>query len=181
MQEYRVSHNDLPPEGKVFFVVEPAVWTTPLREFHIDCRIDVPLKARIHVFPADNGWLVRGTLQGRIIVPCSRCAEDAVVPIDAHFENFEAISDQDENAFPPVDNETDACVVWEGNVPMLDLAAVCWEEFVLALPVTPLCREDCKGLCATCGANLNEESCTCKNEVDDPRMAKLRGLIVHNG
>ena len=60
---------------------------------------------------------------------------------------------------------------------LLDLAAVCWEEFVLALPPTPLCQEGCKGLCARCGANLNAGPCGCPPEEGDPRLAVLRGLV----
>ncbi len=187
MQKYRVSLNDLPPEGQEFIVDEPAVWQAPLREFHMDCRVVEPLRARIAVLPVDNGWLVRGTLTGAVIVPCCRCAEDALVPVSTRFEDFEAPFGQDEgdaeaarhdDVVPPDETDNER-IVYDGNAPLLDLAAVCWEEFVLALPSTPLCREDCKGLCAGCGANLNEGLCACPADEGDPRMAALRGLILH--
>ncbi len=47
------------------------------------------------------------------------------------------------------------------------------EQFYLALPMKPLCREDCQGLCVVCGANLNRATCDCKLEWDDPRLAAL--------
>ena len=59
-----------------------------------------------------------------------------------------------------------------------DLAGLLWEEFVLALPVRPLCKPDCKGLCPDCGKNLNEGSCSCVRDEGDPRLAALRGLKV---
>jgi uncharacterized protein len=57
----------------------------------------------------------------------------------------------------------------------LDLRAVLAEELLLALPAKPLCREDCKGLCARCGADLNVEACRCEPEADS-RFAILRSF-----
>lgn len=174
MQNHRIPLNALPAEGKEFLVDDPAVWQAPLAEFHMDCRVTVPLRARVHVLPVDNGWLVRGRLSGEVALPCARCAEDAVTRLDAGFEEFAAL--------PGGDRED----MGEGNIildaagPLLDLAALCWEEFVLALPVTPLCRADCKGLCPRCGANRNLGGCACADEEGDPRLAALRGLVVRN-
>ena len=57
-----------------------------------------------------------------------------------------------------------------------------WEEFSLALPVKPLCRPDCRGLCPECGKNLNEGACGCSRDSGDPRLAALRQLKVkHQG
>jgi uncharacterized protein len=50
------------------------------------------------------------------------------------------------------------------------------EQFYLALPMKPLCREDCKGLCPICGVNRNRETCSCRSEWVDPRMEALRKL-----
>ena len=91
MQNYRISLNDLPPEGKEFTMDDPAIWQEPMEEFQLDCRISKPLCARILVLPMDGGWLVRGTLEGEAVQPCSRCAEDAVAAISARFEEFESI------------------------------------------------------------------------------------------
>lgn len=189
MQNYCISLNDLPPDGKEFYLDDPAIWQEPLREFGLDCRVDKALAARIRVLPADGGWLVRGRLTGRVILPCSRCAEDAVADIDATFEDFEELPEQAEypdspgragladSQEPPL--EAESHIVFERSAPMLDLAAICWEELMLTLPVTPLCKADCKGLCARCGANLNSGLCACPEEEGDPRMAALRGLKLH--
>ena len=45
------------------------------------------------------------------------------------------------------------------------------------LPFAPLCGKDCKGLCQTCGENLNERTCECKNERIDPRFESLKDLF----
>jgi uncharacterized protein len=56
----------------------------------------------------------------------------------------------------------------------IDLGEVVREQLYLALPMKPLCREDCKGLCPVCGVNRNRETCTCQQEWVDPRMAALK-------
>ena len=62
----------------------------------------------------------------------------------------------------------------------IDLGQLMEEQFYLALPMKPLCREDCRGLCASCGANLNEETCDCQVRWDDPRLAGLKAMVTRN-
>ena len=59
---------------------------------------------------------------------------------------------------------------------VIDLGDVIREQFYLALPMKPLCREDCKGLCPVCGVNRNREACSCDTTWVDPRMEPLRRL-----
>src|SRR6266850_1290713 len=60
----------------------------------------------------------------------------------------------------------------------LDMARVVVNETTLALPMKPLCREDCRGLCPVCGANRNVAPCTCDTRPPDPRLAALRDLAT---
>ncbi len=178
MRKYLVSINDLPPGGKDFTLDDQDIWLAPLREFHMECRIQRRLEAHMSVVPAEDGCLVRGRLTGSVIMPCNRCAEDAAVEIDAGFEEFEEIPPEESAALADADPDGTGHVVYDRHAPMLDLAAVCWEEFLLALPVAPLCREECRGLCPICGTNLNEGRCACTPEDEDPRMAPLRELAA---
>jgi uncharacterized protein len=50
------------------------------------------------------------------------------------------------------------------------------EQFYLALPMKPLCRDACAGLCSQCGTNLNTGTCQCTPQWEDPRLAPLKGL-----
>jgi len=61
----------------------------------------------------------------------------------------------------------------------IDLAQLMREQFYLSLPMKPLCRADCQGLCVVCGTNLNRAMCDCKREWDDPRLAPLKALQEH--
>lgn len=67
---------------------------------------------------------------------------------------------------------------YRGDV--IDLGQLIEEQFYLALPMKPLCRPDCKGLCSHCGTNLNVASCDCQVRWEDPRLAGLKALIDRN-
>ena len=72
------------------------------------------------------------------------------------------------------DEENDEILLLDGTE--LDLDQVVTEAFVLAMDTKNLCSDDCKGLCAKCGANLNDGPCGCRPEVD-PRLAVLAQLL----
>lgn len=175
MQKHLVSINDLPPDGKEFSLDDQNIWNGPLEEFKMDCRINTPLHAVMFVQRADEGLVIRGDIKGAIVVPCNRCAEDATVLIDSEFNEYEEIPEEDANAKV---GDHDGYIVYDRHAPMLDLAAVAWEQFMLAQPSMPLCRDDCKGLCPKCGCNLNHGECGCKKDTVDPRMAPLAGLKI---
>jgi uncharacterized protein len=61
---------------------------------------------------------------------------------------------------------------------VLDLAEMLREQFYLALPMQPLCRPDCQGLCPSCGIDRNVETCQCKTEWIDPRLSVLQALVT---
>lgn len=172
MEKYLVSINDLPPSGKEFEIDDQDVWLEPIREFKMDCRVAEPLKMKVFVLPADEGCLDRGELTGAVILPCNRCAEDALVNIDTKFDEYEEIPHS------PKQKSEDSHIVFDRNAPMLNLNEVAWEQLMLSLPPNPVCRDDCKGLCPDCGANLNEASCQCSRDQGDPRMSVFRDLAA---
>ena len=61
---------------------------------------------------------------------------------------------------------------------VLDLAEMLREQFYLALPMQPLCRPDCQGLCPSCGIDRNVDTCQCKTEWIDPRLSVLKTLVT---
>ncbi|MDR2573627.1 MAG: DUF177 domain-containing protein [Desulfovibrio sp.] len=169
--------NELPPEGARFCLDDQSLWMLPIADFGMACTISKPLAASVTVIPSEEGCLVRGRLTGAVVVPCNRCAEDTPVSLAADFEEFESL--------PPAagqggggDSGEESRIVMRDDLPVLDLGAICWEEFLLALPFAPLCRVDCKGVCPTCGANLNNGGCACSPAEPDPRLAALRNLKI---
>jgi uncharacterized protein len=63
---------------------------------------------------------------------------------------------------------------------LLDVTDLLREQFQLALPMKPLCNEDCRGLCPGCGTNLNKATCDCSPKWEDPRLAPLKSLLNRN-
>ena len=93
---------------------------------------------------------------------CDRCAAPVKLPFEVEMEHGLVSSLNDE--------ENDDYILVEDM--KLDIAELTSEDIYLALPGKILCREDCKGICTKCGADLNEGSCGCKKEID-PRWAGL--------
>lgn len=92
---------------------------------------------------------------------CRRCARavGGNETVEVRERYLESAEEGDEEAYPLVGD-------------LLDLGPAIRDAVILSLPLAPLCDEDCKGLCAQCGADLNEASCTCKAPID-PRWATL--------
>lgn len=116
---------------------------------------------------------VRGELSARVPLTCGRCLEPYTVTVhpqvDARFVPSPATRGE-ERELGADDLETD--VYQHGE---LDLNALLETETDLALPMKPLCREDCQGLCPVCGGNRNVTACACETRAPDPRWASLRG------
>jgi uncharacterized protein len=130
-----------------------------------------PLKYEVTASPeSDDRVGVTGSLTVPLRLFCSRCLN----PIDEVWrfpfeEKFQAVEESDENWAD--DEDADAVPVSEDRI---DLTPFLQEQVVVQLPYAPLCGDDCKGLCPECGANRNEQSCGCKTERADPRLAALQ-------
>lgn len=108
------------------------------------------------------------TVEGERSLVCDRCAKEFERTTSVPFETI--VADH-------LDNEDyyDDIIVCEGDeLELSDLAA---SVFILGFESKNLCREDCKGLCPGCGADLNEQTCSCKNEQIDPRLEILSKLL----
>jgi uncharacterized protein len=104
-------------------------------------------------------YLLRATLRGGIETSCSRCLELAHLDVDLSLTLSYVESDE---VGPSEDDEEDeeGVVHFQGGV--IDLSPQIRDELLLALPIGPICREDCAGICPTCGRNRNLTPCDCK-------------------
>ena len=66
---------DIPPQGKRYEVNETHVWEDPLQEFRMDCRLVSAPCMQLTILPTDEGWLLRGRIGAKVVVPCCRCAK----------------------------------------------------------------------------------------------------------
>jgi len=111
-----------------------------------------------------------GVLEGAAHNTCRRCLIDVTTPVTGEVQLLFAESGLDEA-------DEDDVVVIPAGARELDLRPALREEWLLAVPAFALCREDCLGLCATCGADRNTGACSCA-PVTDPRWAGLRASRV---
>jgi len=110
-----------------------------------------------------SGWALRLRFSVAVAGPCMRCLEEAEPRFEVDAREVEQPGAGDEELSSPYVDE-------EGE---LDLAAWARDALALSLPAQITCRPDCAGLCAQCGANLNDEPEHAHEAAPDPRWAKL--------
>lgn len=104
-----------------------------------------------------NEFLLKFELTGVIVYPCARCLEPTPMNSDFIFEDT---------------------IETELGTEAIDLVPYVEECLFINEPFKALCDEDCKGLCPSCGANLNQKQCSCEGAADiDPRMEALKALL----
>jgi uncharacterized protein len=122
--------------------------------------------------------LVQGDVAAEVDVECSRCLERITMPVEGTLEEqFQPTVDVETGA--PVaraDYDADDITFDIDANHMMDLSEPVRQALLVALPMKPLCRADCKGLCPQCGANWNDGSCDCTTEAVDERWSGLREL-----
>lgn len=115
------------------------------------------LRYKLFVQHIGSELLVRGALEQDFTAACSRCGADFDFTVKV--PDFLTSIEVDE------------------KVEFADLTDELRECIILALPTYPVCREDCRGICPTCGRNLNEGPCSCVREERDGRWDALDNLI----
>ncbi len=155
-------------------------------KLHLDAERDFVLGpggvVRCHVDKVDgNSVHVRGRMEAPLGLECGRCLEPYPLVLNQELDLFylphhpgDAEEEEDE---VELDDHEMVVAYYEGN--HLDLGEVVREQCVLSLPLKPLCREDCRGRCPSCGKNRNLEHCECSapEEAGDPRLAALKKLF----
>jgi uncharacterized protein len=139
--------------------------------------------ADLELYSEGTHVFATGTFKGELTVACSRCVEPVKLPIDERL----MVTFMPKNEMPADDDEAPVGEAEGPEVPaedldlfpydgdFVDLEALFREQFVLAVPYAPLCREDCKGLCPQCGIDRNSATCACEKPID-PRLAALKNL-----
>jgi uncharacterized protein len=123
-------------------------------------------QASLAITRLTSGTLFELHFAASLVGPCFRCLEDSSVPLVIRAREYQAAHGE------PTEETTTPYLVDD----RLDLSAWARDALALELPEKVLCREECAGLCAGCGANLNGEDCTCPPPEPDARFAKLAEL-----
>jgi uncharacterized protein len=175
-----ISVSEIPPEGKPIDVpLDPgAVHLEGEDEFKLE---DGRLTGRLEKGDDDTVHF-RGRLQARLGLHCGRCLEAFVHTLDEDLDLFfmphAAESDEADEEEQDVQLSDRDMVVAYYDEGRIDLGEIVREQMHLAVPLRRLCREDCRGLCPSCGVNRNTGSCACQpTETGDERLAPLRKLF----
>ena len=157
-----------------------------VREYELSDYVDISgegtkelVEGEIKLTRTHRGILAQGTLHTTITINCSRCLH----PFDHRFtikieEEYFPLIDVVSGIPLPLPEEPGYFTIDEHHI--IDLSEAVRQNALLAIPMKPLCREDCKGLCAECGQDLNEEQCKCREGEIDPRWTKLAELASIN-
>lgn len=152
------------------------------REYEVDSRVlidDEPrhqrLVGRTTFLRTNRGVLVTAYLQGVQPERCSRCLRELDLPLRiAIEEEFVASVDAETGAGLPAPEDPEVFRIDAQHT--LDLEEAVRQYWAAALPMQPLCRPDCRGLCPSCGRDVNQGACSCPLE-EDRRWSALRQLV----
>jgi uncharacterized protein len=138
-----------------------------------------PVELEIRLESVMEGVLVTGTARAQAEGECVRCLEPLQLDVEADFQEMFSYPDADERgrvqrAAPDDDAEDDEDRLFLEDG-LFDLESVLRDAVVLALPMQPVCQEDCPGLCAECGARLADDP-DHHHDAVDIRWAALQGL-----
>ncbi len=145
--------------------------TLPGMEIFSDTVFLEDVRAEGEFLATDDGRIsVKATARADARAHCSRCLEEVVTPVEAQVDAlYSRVPDPDD---PDLYG-------FEGYA--LDLTDAVRDALVLELPMRFLCKPDCKGLCPTCGANLNRVACTCQEggNTTNPFSA-LKNIVLNH-
>ena len=137
-------------------------------------------RGTIRMTRTDRGVWVSGVLEAPAWCTCSRCLAPFSIslrlPID---EEYMPTTDVVNGAPIPL-SEEDAGALTIDNHHILDLTETVRQHAIINLPMKPLCREECRGICSACGVNLNDGQCRCPELARDPRWSPLVHLLSSN-
>jgi len=153
-----------------------------VRDYEIKQVIDITgdginslVQGKVRLMRTDRSILVKGALDTEVELTCSRCLSPFKCSLTMNIEEeYYPTTDVVTGAAIPVPDELGCFTIDQQHV--LDLTEAIRQYALLAIPMKPLCVEDCAGLCSRCGHNLNLGPCGCPPQGADPRWSELSKL-----
>lgn len=153
------------------------------RDYDISGRVDIAgngkqraVRGEAKLLRTHRGILVKAELKTEVELTCSRCLRPFLNPVNLKIEEeYIPVIDVITGASLPPPEEPGSFLIDEHHV--IDLTDAVRQYALLAVPMKPLCHQDCAGICPGCGKNLNREVCQCPEEVIDPRWSELLKLL----
>jgi uncharacterized protein len=140
-----------------------------------DLKVIGPIEGRVRLHHTNQGILADGQVELTLELTCMRCLKEFEHPMHLDFSEvfYPTVDVTSGVPVPPMEEEV-AFPIDEHH--QLDLTEAIRQNILVSLPMVPICREDCTGLCPQCGKDLNSGPCECKPEVDT-RFSVLEQLL----
>ena len=140
---------------------------------------DSLVQGEVWLTRTDRGILLKAELRTEVEVTCSRCLSPFRSPLTLNIEEeYFPVIDMVSGASLSLPEEPGYFVIDKRHI--LDLTEAVRQYALLVIPMKPLCREECAGLCPTCGHDLNQGPCDCPSQGLDPRWSELSKLLSTN-
>lgn len=137
-----------------------------------DFSFSKPMSLTLTATKSEGDIFIRGKIKTTVILSCARCLKSFEYPVDTDM-NLTFVPAQE--GPPQVENISADLEFYEGDT--IDLSKGMKDQVLLAIPLKPLCKDSCKGLCPQCGVNLNVGSCDCHKVTFDSKFEILKGLV----
>ncbi len=178
----KIKIDDIPDDGLSVNIsedgktIEKAAGYPPEARVEADFSIKSPVKARLSFYRSGELIDIEGDMDATVVMTCSMCVKDFEQRVAEHFTNrvIRGSETSKEKELFESDMEVE---YFPGDE--LDTSEILLERIALDIPIKPVCSEDCKGFCLSCGKDLNQGPCGCeKKERIDSRFAKLKEFKV---
>ncbi len=171
----KIAVNQIPESFKEFSFVEGI---DDLNRTHAggqrtDFRFQPPLDVDLVYYRSGEEIFFQGRLTGTVEGCCSRCLKSYFFPIE---KKFDFVLTPEPLPAKSQELSRDELGLSFYSSDDINLSPFIREQAILALPMRPLCDNECRGLCLSCGVNLNHESCLCPAQSGDRRIGFFRNL-----
>jgi uncharacterized protein len=168
-------------EGLVF-EFEKSVETFPVLAEMVandECEFPIPIRSVLRVFRVGDMIEIDGDIETSVRLPCSRCLRPFETPLKSRFaltymRRATDVMEDTEAREVELNAEDMGIVYFQGE--KINLKDTIQEQVVMEFPLRALCKQECMGLCPTCGADLNEEPCDCDRRSSPGKFAVLKNL-----
>ncbi len=144
-----------------------------------ECEFQAPIKSTLRALRIEDMVEVAGDIETPVLLPCSRCLQLFETKLKSNFaltftRRTADVMDELEPQEVELSAEDMGLVYFHGDI--INLKKTIQEQVIMEFPLKALCRQDCKGLCPKCGADLNAEACECERTSTPGKFAVLKNL-----
>jgi len=144
-----------------------------------ECIFNGPVRSEVTVTREFDHMRVSGRVSAEVTLACSRCLASYNEEVDSHFTIFfrkGTSQDVDEEEEIELGEHDLISAFYSGDE--IDLSHEIEEQVAMGIPLKPLCSEECRGLCPTCGIDMNLSACSCQREQTSLKFSALKDFKV---